>query len=99
MAVARYDLGLTEEEFWDITPAQFDALNERHVLHKKMEDYRAGLIASILCNIHREQGTEATEPADFFTDLPRSKPRTMSGEEIMAHLKKVTAMMPSSGAK
>lgn len=99
MAVARYDLGLTEQEFWDLTPAQFDALNERHVLHKQMEDYRAGLIASILCNIHRQEGSEAMEPADFFTDLPRSKPRAMSGEEIMAHLKKATAMIPNNGAQ
>lgn len=95
MSVARYDLGLSEQEFWELTPAQFDSLNERHVLHKQVEDYRAGLIASILCNIHRKEGDTPLEPADFFGNLPRSGKREMTPEQILAHLKKATAMFPS----
>lgn len=95
MSVARYDLGLTEEEFWELTPAQYDALNERHLIHRQMDDYRAGVIASILCNIHKEKGSKPAEPADFFSSLPRSKPREMSPSEMLSYLKQRTAMLPT----
>jgi hypothetical protein len=30
-AIARVDLGITEREFWEMTPRQFAALSERHI--------------------------------------------------------------------
>lgn len=94
LSVARYDLGLNEDEFWELTPAQFDAINERHLVHRQMEDYRAGVIASILVNIHKEQGAKPAEPSDFFGSLPRSKAREMTPQQMLAYLKQRTAMLP-----
>jgi hypothetical protein len=92
-AIARYDLELTESEFWELTPAQFDALNERHLVHAQMSDYRAGLIASILCNVNRKEGTKPLTPGDFFTSLPDATAREMTGEEMLLRAEMITQML------
>jgi hypothetical protein len=86
-------LGLTDEEFWELTPAQFEALNNRHLVHQQMSDYRAGLIASILCNVNRKEGTKPLTASDFFSSLPSAEKRIMTGEEIKQQAKLVTMML------
>lgn len=95
MAIARYDLGLTEAEFWDLTPAQFVALNKRHLIHRQMDDYRSGVIAAVMCNLHRSKDSPALQPSDFFSSLPEVKPKAMSGQQILDRCREITARFES----
>lgn len=54
-----------------------------------MEDYRSGVLAAILCNVNRGKDTKAFEPSDFFTSLPRNKPKEMSGQQMLEYVKSI----------
>jgi len=58
---------LTEEEFWALTPAQFDALVRRKMANEERQDYRAALICSVLANAFRDKKKRRKPftPADF----------------------------------
>lgn len=71
-------------------------MNERHLVHRQMEDYRSGVIAAILCNVNRGKDTKAFEPSDFFSSLPRSKSREMSGEQMLAYVKNISSAFGKS---
>lgn len=75
-AVARYDLGLTEEEFFDITPAQFFALVKRKNIETKEQDYRSGVIASnIVRVVCKQEDGKKYSPSYFFPSLRTDKER------------------------
>jgi hypothetical protein len=100
-AVAVYDFGLTEEQFLDLTPAKFRALSKRHELKNQLEDYRAGVIASLLYNIHRGKSA-AKGPEAFFRSLAEEdekgkkseKDRGMSGQQMLIHMMNITLNKP-----
>ena len=52
--MGRYDLGLSEEEFWGLTLKEFNALCERYGVNQEWLNYRAALICSVLANIARD---------------------------------------------
>ena len=73
-----YDFGLTNDQFWQLTPAQFAALSHRHEQRAKQEDLRTGIIASSLWNVARSIcGASEGEP---FT--PQQFMPTYDGEEV-----------------
>lgn len=74
-AIARYDLGLSEQGFAALTPRQFVALQKRLVLKNQALDYRAGVIASIVANCNRGEDTEPFQPSDFFPNLRALEPK------------------------
>ena len=47
---ARYDLLLTDAEFWSLTPRQFHALLHRHKSRLERDNYFVGLVASVTAN-------------------------------------------------
>ncbi len=57
---------MSDEEFWDLTPAQFFALLDRLREQRKAEDQRAGLIASQIFSIFAKKDTEIPTPLDWF---------------------------------
>ena len=67
-AVARYDLRLTEEEFWRLTPRQFFALQDRWLNEVEIRDYHAALVATILANIHRPKTKKPFKITDLMPD-------------------------------
>lgn len=44
-----YDLGLTDVQFWSLTPAQFTALRKRHDVRRDLADRRSAQICQVLC--------------------------------------------------
>lgn len=97
-AVAIYDFGLTEEQFLDLTPAKFRALGKRHELKNQLEDYRAGVIASLLYNINRGKNP-SKGPEAFFRSLAQegvsaAKSNHMSGKEMLIHMMNVQLQKP-----
>lgn len=49
-----------------MTPAQFAALTDRLALERERADYRAGVIAATLANVHRSSRARPYRPEDFF---------------------------------
>jgi hypothetical protein len=86
--VARYDLGLSSEEFDDLSPKEFDALLERHKEHIKRDDYRAGLVAAMVLNAQRgKKDAKIWQPGDFFPDLKvAEKPRGINVAHMRAQM-------------
>lgn len=92
VAIATYDLHLTEEQFWRLTPVQFNKLIERYEIIRKETDYRFGLIASILWNSNY---TNKRKPGDFFKEPGEDDGEpTMTGEEMLAHMMGVVNKRP-----
>jgi hypothetical protein len=96
-SICRYDLRLTEKEFLDLSPAQYNALNRRHYLHRQAEDYRAGTIAAIIANVNRKPESKAFEPADFFPLLPKTKDRSMTPQNMLNYMQARFPKTPGKG--
>ena len=64
---------LTEDEFWNLTLAQWLALCKQHELDEERLDYRAALIASIIAEVNRnhKKRREPFSPQDF---MPQRSP-------------------------
>ena len=64
-ALARYDLGLSDEEFGDLTYAMFEALLERHKADERRKFIRAGIIATQVVNFSMCAPDEKAKIMDF----------------------------------
>jgi hypothetical protein len=82
-AIARYDFQLSDDDFWKLTFAEYDALMRRRNLDREWQDFHAGLICSVLANVNRNPQTkpEPFTPQDFMTQrrhqVRRIEPDTM----------------------
>lgn len=58
---------MSEQEFWRSTPVMFFKRLERFRNQLKKDDYRVGLVCSVLANIHRDRKKRPKPflPADF----------------------------------
>lgn len=71
-SVARYDLGLDWEEFADLTPSMFLALQKRRGVRLKHERFASGLTAAAVYNASGMAG-EAVSAYDFVRDAKQSE--------------------------
>lgn len=60
-----FNFGLSSDDFWRLTPAQFSALADRFDESVKRSDLPAGIIASTVANCNRRTGTKMFAPKDF----------------------------------
>lgn len=67
-AVGRYDLRLSEEEFWSLTPAMLDALMSRLEAERDHAEYCAGLVASQVYNVNLGEGGEPTDATAYMSE-------------------------------
>jgi len=86
-AFGRYDLRLGEDEFWHLTPRQYAALVERHEEAMEWQDYRAGLVASVIANSVPRKGGRVYKPSDF---MPTKRKQKQTAEEQLAFMKAFT---------
>lgn len=91
-AIGKYDLHLTEEEFWGLTARKYRALTERlQVLHD-WENYRSALICAVMANIHRDPKAGKTySPQDFMPDKPKQKQK-QTPEQMLNMIKMFHAL-------
>lgn len=87
--MARYDLGMREREFWESLPCEFVARYERHETKHKRADLRAGIIASVIANVHRGKGSRMFTPRDFMPGPAREQKQTP--EQMMQMLELLAA--------
>jgi hypothetical protein len=64
-AIGRYDLGLSEHDFWELTFEQFHALRDRHFEHIDFLEYCAVLPVQTLLQIYRKEDTEVPSLLDL----------------------------------
>lgn len=91
-AVARYQLRLSEEDFFDITPLQFTYLTLRYEQEREASDFRAGVIASTTANCHRKKGKKAFKPKDFMPDYGAPVEKQQGPEQMKMMAMTLNAM-------
>lgn len=64
-AVARYDLGLTSEEFFECTPRQLDALIQRHERSRQDQEFLFAQLTACVVNFSRAHPKEPIAPKDL----------------------------------
>jgi len=68
-AIAKYDLGLSIEEFEELTPGMFQALCKRRNVHIRYERFANALTASAVYNVNRSSvEDQVVEAFDFVRD-------------------------------
>lgn len=79
---------LAEDVFWRLTLRQLDALIKRHVAAQERNDWRTGLICSVLANINRDtqKRKEPYSPEEFMPTKRKVK-RKQSPEEMLMALR------------
>jgi hypothetical protein len=85
-AVALYDLGRSEAEFWRWTPRQFFRLVRRHEEAQRRQDFRAGIIVATMANLHAPRKGNPWQPWEFMPGLPQPVTREQTPEEQAAAL-------------
>lgn len=98
-AIARYDLALSEAEFWALSPVKFHALCRRLRTDEQRQDYRSGVLAALIVNVNTVKG-QGKAPADFFPSLapPSPKaPKDLTKEERQAAAKAFFAGLGGQG--
>lgn len=78
-STARYDLQLTDEEFWHMTGRQLSALTRRHKQASEREHYLVGLLASVTANFSMCRPKEPLTPSDF---MPNRKEKERTDLEV-----------------
>jgi hypothetical protein len=99
----RYDLRLSEQEFWVLTPGQFDLLAKRHIEQRKSEiyleqtkikrsDQQAALICCVLANINRDKKKKPTPyKVDDFMPVEIGKKKKQTAQEQFQIVKMLNA--------
>ena len=93
-AIARYDFGLTQEEFGRLTPGMFKALLSRKQARFREQLYLAGITASMVWNMTPKKSDKALSPWDFVPD-PEAETRR---DELKRNVSAFFGMIVESGA-
>ena len=92
--MGRYDLLLSEEEFWGLTYKEFNALSERCKTSHDWLNYRAALICSVLANTVRDpkKKSKPYTPQDFMPEEKRTRPsKKQSAKQMLRTVKILNA--------
>lgn len=90
-SVGRFDLRLTDEEFWTMVPRQYYALMERFHQSKLRAEHGPALIATILARAH---GSKRSKMSDF---MPSWEASSKQGTTWQDQLAKVRALHVALG--
>lgn len=94
---ARYDLKLTNKQFWDLTPKEFRKLSDRYVNAQDILDIRSGVIAASVSNaMSKKDNGEAFSAKDFFPDavrrIQRQSGKTSEDRRVQSTEEQIVAM-------
>ena len=94
-AIARHDLGLSSEEWLEMTPRQVHALLKRQVVEWQREELLVGIIASTTANFSFCRPTEPLE-AESFMRHPYPSDEGLTGEDVMAAFSRFPKNKPAN---
>ena len=101
--IARVDLGLSEEDFWRSSSRNvlrlLDRHRERDEFDRTLDDLRFGKVCALIADLFAKapEGAKGYEPSDFFPNLPESKRREQTPEEMLRVMKANSAIMNRFG--
>jgi hypothetical protein len=96
-SVARYDLGLTSEDFYALTPRQFDALVKRRERDAQEQEFLTAQLTAAVVNFSMCHPKEPVSPRDFMPSefgKPARKPKRV---RITKKLKRELALSVRAG--
>jgi hypothetical protein len=89
-SIARYDLNLTSDEFYALTPRQFNALLKRKEHADTMREFLFGQLASVTANFSMARPKKPTTPQDFMPSQWKStKPKRRTKRTIARKLNSI----------
>ena len=88
--MGRYDLRLSEDEFWCFTLKELNALIERHKANEEWLNFRPAQICALLANIHRGKGSKTYSLEDF---MPQDRKREQTPEQILTSVTMLNAKL------
>lgn len=88
---ARIDLGLSEGEFWRMTPRQLDLLSKRHRAHREWAELLNARLMAVVVNYSFCAPKEPVSAADFMPGLKASLRAEISEEMEAARIDAVFA--------
>ena len=91
-AFGRYDLNLSEDDFWYLTLKEFNALSTRFKENQKWLNYRAAMICAVVANTVRnpKKKSRAWTPDDF---MPTKERRYMTDQQMFAQVQAINAIL------
>lgn len=87
-AVAVYDFGISDAEFWELTLLKFDAIARRSNEVERKKDYRVAMVCAAIYEQNRnpKKRAEPYSPSDF---MPKEEPTI---NDLVAKAKSITWM-------
>lgn len=83
--MARIDLGLSDDEWLDMTPRQFAALRIRHIQKMQREELLVGIMASTSANFSFCRPDRPISPESFMLHpFPAERNRLITFEDMKA---------------
>jgi hypothetical protein len=88
-------LRLTDEEFYSLTPRQFDALCKRHRMASELTEFFFAQVASTVMNTGFRSTEKPTSPADFMPSqrnkrqIQQRKSEQQSSEEVLDRIRQM----------
>jgi hypothetical protein len=94
-AVGRYDLGLSEDDFWDLWFNEYDELCKQHLAHEEAEDFRSAQIACLFANAFRDQKKRRSPFTidDFMPSRAAEPKRNQTPEEMLTVVMAINAAL------
>jgi hypothetical protein len=94
--LARFNLHLSEREFWSLTLKELSALIERYNDQVEMDNIRFGQLIALTANIHRDpkKRSKPFTAGDFFHITERKRapePKKLTPEEAIEYLRRQNA--------
>ena len=91
-ASGRFDLGLTEDEFWNLTLKEFNALSARFKDAQDWQNYRAAMICCVVANTVRTKTKKPLPwvPSDF---MPTRERKQMTDKQMFAQVQAINAIL------
>lgn len=80
-SVGRFDLGLTDAEFWQLSPTMFDALWKRLEDNRERALYGHAMTCATYANVHRAEDAEIVTPDQF---MPKTEAKRLADEKRQA---------------
>ena len=88
-SIARYDLGFSDDDFWDMTHRMFDALLKRQLVGIEITDRQSAQLTWWVANTGTRTPKKETTYEDFLVmPRPGKSPRTVETKQIRMSKKK-----------
>lgn len=95
--MARFDLRLSSDEFFALTPRQLDALIQRHERQTQGREFLFAQLCSCIVNFSMTAPEKRVKPADFmpsqWAHQAAKKPKRRTRKEIAAECRDVMQML------